>query len=980
MRTLHLVSHTHWDREWYQTFQQFRLRLVRLVDHLLEILDSDPNYVHFMLDGQMIVLEDYLAIRPEREPELRAHVQSGRVEVGPWYILPDEFLVSPEATVRNLLEGDRVARRFGQKMMVGYEPDAFGHIGQLPQILRGFGIQNAAVMRGLGNQPCEFWWQSPDGSRVLMGYMPLGYGNAAGILDSSLDLFVRDAAKLRAAMAKEAAAPHLLFMHGVDHMEPQAQTSAAVAYAAGQLDGDRLLHSTLEAYFNGLRETLDLGALPVYHGEMRASKRHPLLPGVLSTRMWIKQRNRACETLLEKWAEPFSAWAAWAAGGEPESVLLARSEEILRQAWRLLMQCHPHDSICGCSIDQVHEEMRPRFDQVEQIGEEITRQALASLVGRVRTLPPGGVEGVTASVVVFNPTDLPLTELVETVLETPSAHHEVELVDDAGASVPFEVMGSGSQTIFNMVMNRHEFSDSMGMVSGGVIMHWKVVGLEVSSEGDQVTVEMVLSEQASPNLAAWERGSRAIEEFLKDPALTVFNIRARSAEELRVTFSAADVPGHGYRTFWVREKAAAPQVAMKLSPLAGMLMPLARKLAANPAAQAWIERLMPDASRKPPFKIENEFFQVEAQPDGTLDVLDKRSGRVYRGQNRLVDGGDRGDEYNYSPPARDALAAARFKSARVERGAARQTLELALELLVSEGLAPDRQSRAGKMVTLPVTCRVTLARGVPRVDIHTEIDNRARDHRLRVHFPAPFALAPGARAAYDGHYEVIRRPLDLPAFDAQWVEQPRPETSQRAFSAIDDGRAGLLIANRGLPEAQALRGADGNGEIAVTLLRCVGWLSRDDFPERNGHAGPFMATPGAQMPGVWGFDYSIVPFAVEDTLAAYHQAYAFQAGLRAASATLHEGKLPPQGRLLSVEPAAFAVSAVKITEDGKGWIVRGANLTSGEVRAAVRPLLPYQRAARANLAEEIQAAVEPGEGAALTFTARPCEVVTLRFE
>ncbi len=131
-----------------------------------------------MLDGQTIVLEDYLQMRPEREADLRGYVQSGRMLIGPWYILPDEFLVSPEATIRNLLEGERTARRFGPKMKVGYIPDPFGHIGQMPQILRGFGIETASLWRGLADQPSEFWWQSPDGSRVLMGYLRDGYGNA----------------------------------------------------------------------------------------------------------------------------------------------------------------------------------------------------------------------------------------------------------------------------------------------------------------------------------------------------------------------------------------------------------------------------------------------------------------------------------------------------------------------------------------------------------------------------------------------------------------------------------------------------------------------------------------------------------------------------------------------------------------------------------------------------------------------------------
>src|SRR5512134_408045 len=159
MKTIHLISHTHWDREWYRTFQQFRLRLVHLVDGLLDLLESDSDYKHFTLDGQTIVLDDYLLMRPEAESTLKRLIRDGRLLIGPWHILPDMFLVSPEAHIRNLLAGDREARRFGPKMMIGYMPDSFGHIGQMPQILRGFGIDNACLWRGLDDQPTEFLWQ-----------------------------------------------------------------------------------------------------------------------------------------------------------------------------------------------------------------------------------------------------------------------------------------------------------------------------------------------------------------------------------------------------------------------------------------------------------------------------------------------------------------------------------------------------------------------------------------------------------------------------------------------------------------------------------------------------------------------------------------------------------------------------------------------------------------------------------------------------
>jgi len=210
----------HWDREWYEPYQHFRLRLVSLIDGLLRIPDQDPAYRYFMLDGQTIVLEDYLQVRPEREDILSQYIQEGRLLIGPWHIPPDEFLVSGEALVRNLLLGDRIARQFGPKMMVGYTPDPFGHISQLPQILRGFGIDSAVLRRGLDDHPTELLWQAPDGSTVLLCYLRDGYDNAAHLPVHDEQALAQEIARLRDSLAPFAMADYVLLMNGVDHMEP----------------------------------------------------------------------------------------------------------------------------------------------------------------------------------------------------------------------------------------------------------------------------------------------------------------------------------------------------------------------------------------------------------------------------------------------------------------------------------------------------------------------------------------------------------------------------------------------------------------------------------------------------------------------------------------------------------------------------------------------------------------------------------------
>ncbi|NLE92623.1 MAG: alpha-mannosidase, partial [Chloroflexi bacterium] len=224
MQTLHVVSHTHWDREWYKTFQQFRLQLVHLVDKLLTILDQNPEYLHFMLDGQTIVLEDYLQVRMANLPRLQQYIQEKRILIGPWYILPDEFLVSPEAIVRNLLVGKDICQLFGQRMMVGYIPDPFGHLSQLPQIFNGFHMDTACLWRGVPEgSPTLLTWVAPDGSSVLLAHLYNGYGNAADWPAADLEQSLRALDAKADRLQPYNPCSHTLMMRGSDHLEPRPE-------------------------------------------------------------------------------------------------------------------------------------------------------------------------------------------------------------------------------------------------------------------------------------------------------------------------------------------------------------------------------------------------------------------------------------------------------------------------------------------------------------------------------------------------------------------------------------------------------------------------------------------------------------------------------------------------------------------------------------------------------------------------------------
>ncbi len=947
MLTLHLVPHTHWDREWYLTFQEFRLKLVHLMDFLLDILERDPDYL-FTLDGQTIVLEDYLAVRPEREAELAAHVQAGRVLIGPWYILPDEFLVSPEATVRNLLRGAEVSARFGKRMDVGYTPDPFGHIGQMPQILRGFGIDTAAFRRGLADEPCELWWEAPDGSRVLTSYLRDGYDNAVR-LPTTKEAFTRAIADRRSSLAAHSAVSHLLLLNGTDHTEPETEVPALIAHT--RYGEDQLILSTLPQYLSAVRREVEAKRieLPVVRGEARDPKRHHMLPGVLSSRVWIKQRSHACETLLERWAEPFSAWAEILADGCAQdrtvwtghlrTPRVRHPAALLKEAWRQLLQCHPHDSICGCSIDAVHEEMRTRFDQAQQIAEEITRQSLVSLAGTIDTSSKAAEEA-RGALVVFNPEAGPRTDLAQATIELAAGLDPFEIVDEDGRPIPYRTRKRTYRPLADMELDAKGMRGMVAMVQGGKVLGLAIQGMALVQRPDHVLVDVALSEGGEPNPSAYQTAWEEVDRLIEAGRAERFRLQAHLATEVEVDLLARGIPSHGYRTLYLRPAEAPPTEPQT------------------------------DGGRV----IENERLRAEVAEDGTITVSDRVAMTTFTGLLRLRDEADRGDSYNFCPVEGDLPVKAPAQAPRVIRTIdnLKQVIETELVYRLPARLNPDRKSRSDQIVSLPVRTRLILRPGVPRLDIEIELENASEDHRLQALFPLPFAAE---EASFDGHYEIVRRPTRLPLGTEDWVEQPRPEVPMRCFVFATDGRKGLLVANRGLREASV----SPEGVIAVTLLRCFGWLSRDDLANRKGAAGPVVTTPVGQDPGAHRYHLSLIPLAA-DPAEAIQQAYAFQSTMRAAGAGLHEGNLPPTSSLLAWSPPEFHLTAVKASEDGKALIVRGVNRSGDPLEVRLTSWLPISAASLARLDEVSIEPLKVGGAHHVGFHARPHEIVTLRVE
>jgi mannosylglycerate hydrolase len=792
-----LVSHTHWDREWYRTFQSFRARLVDTIDCVLDLIAADPGF-HFLLDGQTIVVEDYLEIRPQRRAELAAACRAGRIAIGPWYVQPDSLLPSGEAHVRNLLEGRRVGSEIGPVSTVAYCPDSFGHPAQLPQLFSGFGLSPFVYWRGNGNEvdelPAEYQWEAPDGSTVLAHVLSEGYFAACG-LPGNIDAAARYLADVGAQLGQRTTNACVLLMNGFDHAAPQAHT-AAVAEALAARSGWTVQRGLLENFARELA-----AEAPRFRGPLLGGRLANLLPGVWSARLPLKLRNRRAETALESWAEPWCALGA--------TLGLADERPALRHAWRSLLQNQAHDSICGCSIDRVHAQMLARYETAEELARETTTRVLERLAGvsPARRTPWGELE-----IAVFNPSPHPRTDVVAFALD------------------PFTFLGFPGETEREMAVHPWLLPATVG---GGFTVDG--VPARVIADADPSRVRVF-------------------------PTVTPCTLQ----------FIAADIPAFGYRRF---------------------------RVASTPPA---------DERHDSGTAITADDLTVTAAADGTLTLAAGES--VYAGLFGVEDVGDRGDTYDFDPVAGDPPVCDGVNITRRIASNGIQHLLVERQLRFPVTLDETREHRSSDLVASSLTIEARLAPGVRRLDVHVRLDNRARDHRLRLLFPTGGSPA----SCYAATTFDVSQPAASPPTAHNWVHSPPATFPHHGFVSAN----GLTVVAPGLPEAEVTR----DGVIAITLLRAVGWLAQWDLHTRPQPAGPGIPTPEAQCQGTLEATLAVLvgldPRAARDA----------EIGLRAVVAGA-DAPLAANHALLSVSPREIVVSALKPAEAGPGFIVRVLNPT-----------------------------------------------------
>lgn len=798
MDQLYFVVHTHWDREWYQPFQQMRARLVAMADRMIPLVESgEIPFFHF--DGQTIVLDDYLEVRPAMTLRLRALIRAGKIQVGPWYVLADSFLVSGESLIRNLEIGIETARRFGRPLDVGYLPDQFGHIAQLPQILAGFGFRTAVLWRGVGADVAanRFTWEALDGSAISTVYLPFGYSNGASLPLESVESFIVRANQIVARERAFADGGPILVMTGTDHTEPDPRLATRIREARETSDLSFEL-GPLEGFVNRA-EALAPNGRAHHHGELRSPLRAHLLPGVTSARTWIKQRDFANCYALERLADPLAALAS-ALGGTSKHC------EFLELAWRLELQNHPHDSICGCSIDQVHTDMRYRFDQAAIIAENVVRSAAAEI------LDPG--DGTrSAAIAVFNPSFARHALVMgELELPDPAARYLVRGPD--GAPIPIAVEVARPARAFEIELRATEFKPMVAALVHPTLMGRTVNGYELKQAGaGHVELALTMSRAAASELDL-EEFRHAIRTQVPDDAM--IRIRATNVARCAIAFVADNLTQAGF-TFYRLERETSSTT------------------------------LEPPAPRD---LIENEFYRISPARNG-IEIEDLRAGR--RLALHFEDDGDRGDEYNFDPVpgAATITAPAKISPRVIEDGPARKRIVIALEYAIPAALARGRAARDARSEPLEIELHATLHAGLDRVDLEARVNNRSRDHRLRAVLTTPVNAS---ESIHDTSFGILRRSL-VPA-EAKGIEDVYPTGPHRTFTAVESADFSAALVSRGIYEAE-VRAEPAGSAIALTLIRAVGWLSRSDLATRRGGAGPELETPGAQELGEHRFEFAV---------------------------------------------------------------------------------------------------------------------------
>ncbi len=850
-------------------FEKHRAKLIDLIDDSMDLFEQGDAFKSFHLDGQTIMIDDYLEIKPYNKERLERHIKDGRFSAGPWYILQDEFYTSGESNVRNILYGMAAAEKIGESCPVGYFPDAFGNAGQMPQILKQAGME--AVVFGRGVKPVgfnnemgggeyestysEMYWQSPDGSQLLGILFANWYNNGMEIpVEAEAAKSFWDNALSNAE--RFAGTSQLLMMNGCDHQPVQKNLVEALETARKLYPDVTFIQSDFKTYTQAVKAE-DKGQLSAVSGELTSQDtdgRFTLI-NTASAHIDLKQRNREGEMALEGGAEPLSVMAHLAGG--------RYQKDLLHYAWKVLMQNHPHDSICGCNVDEVNREMAVRFEKSLQVAQVIMDESGYYLADRINMELLPDQDKQRFPFVLVNPAGTEQKGNMKMVLDLKRAY------------------GSGDELT-------------------------KCYDQMMEAELPAYVLKNSIGEEIPCLLK--DLGAAYGHDFPTD----AFR-RPYMARQVEILFEAC-VPGLGYETYYLVEQTPGTDIGKAVEDEKE-----AFAVMENPYLKVTIKA---DGSYTITHRASQRSYSGLGVYEECGDIgneyihIGPEGGKTYYSSDKSVETQVELIEKNAFLTTYRIMAKMMIPESADEK--------LAEEQKRMTNLYERHAGRSEKLVPFTLVTELTLGKGAKSLKIVTYIDNKVKDHRIRSVFPT------GLDTTYhyaDSVFERVKRPN---RHGQNWTN-PCTCEHQQNLVAMEDEKGGLLVANKGLYEYEIL--PDQENAIAVTLLRSVGEMGDwGVFPAPDGQMqGSYRLEymvmpfgPGEMLEACgagYAFQNQFYGFQTEGPLD----------GKRNGVTQNFVKNLPTQSSLLHWNGKGLVLTGVKMSETGEDVIIRWCNPTKDPV-------------------------------------------------
>ncbi|AYW46584.1 mannosylglycerate hydrolase [Tetragenococcus koreensis] len=754
-KTVHVVPHTHWDREWYFTTSRSKVYLMHDLKNVLGQLEANNSYNTFILDGQASLLDDYLKWRPQDKGCIKNLVEQGKLVIGPWYTQTDQLVISGESIVRNLSYGMRICEKFGDYMNVGYVPDSFGQAASMPQIYQEFGIEDTMFWRGVSDdevEHTEYQWQGEDGSVVNVYQIPTGYYIGGAIPEQKEDLAEFLHEEPFHTTWSRSVTDQVYFPNGFDQA-PVRKNLPELVERMNELYQDeyQLQFSTIEKYIQAVKQQNP--ELEEVEGELLNGKMMRIHKSIFSSRSDLKAMNTQIQHYLVNILEPILSIT--------QALGFEYPVETVREVWKLMFENAAHDSIGSCVSDMTNEDIYLRYKQARDISLNLVELSMRNIATRIKN-----TSEITFTI--FNTLDHTRTEVIETEVYVPQK--DFALYDAKGNPVDYTIIDWVDQTDY------------------------------VLNQGNTL-----------------------------DPS----------------------------KTFYIPDKVYKTRLAISGSDLSSMgYMQLTLDLKGN---------TLKDLEDKKNHILENEYYKVTINPNGSLEILDKTNQNIYHEQAIIEENGDDGDSFNYSPPKEDFV----IRSTDFVPDIQVQCSELIKIAMVSYNMKVPRglgeRAKHEAHISMPVTLKITLKKGTSVIDFALDVDNQQVDsHRLCVLFDtgisSKFSIA-------DQQFGVLQRPVvrqkELELWEQNpenWNEKPISIETCQSFAGLFDENHGVAVMPKGVREYEIV--GDNYDTIRLTIFRTYGFMGKEDLLYRPGRASgdKVVETPNAQLHKKMQFNFSTAYF------------------------------------------------------------------------------------------------------------------------